>query len=130
MFGIFQKCHASTLKVDIWQQKNESMRCQQKANYANSSWSTATWQPVTCSCPWTRSVKSRILASLETSTLMRHTGKKPRENVSKILFIKGVKTKVNQSINEKKRRTNSCKTFASASKMDGARVPERPSLHL
>ena len=75
-------------KVDIWQQKNESvLRWQQKANYANSSWSTATWQRVTCFCPWTRSVKSRILASLETSTLMRRTGKKPRENVSKILFI-------------------------------------------
>ena len=57
---------------------------QQKANYANSSWSTETWQPVTCSCPWTRSVKSLILASPATSTLTRLTGRKPRGNVSKV----------------------------------------------
>ena len=72
----------------LWQHfdtKNKRMNwwSRQEANYANCSWSTATWQPETCFCPWTRSVKSRILASLATSTLMRHTGKKLRENVSK-----------------------------------------------
>ena len=83
----------SRSEVDIWQQfdtkskkKNEALidGWQKEANYANCSWSTATWQPATCSCPGTRSVKSPILASRETSTLTRHTGKKPRENVSKI----------------------------------------------
>ena len=53
--------------------------------------------------------------------MMRHTGKKLRENVSKILIKRNrFRIRIHTCVIKSKRKLNSSKTFVSAGKVDGA----------